>query len=587
MKKKSLVETTLGKMSLEQKIGQCVVVGMSGTVITNDLREAILRYQCGGIRLSPFTRMFRYFTDEKAKQQELGADFVPSMQKIADGGHPPYCTPEQYAAMLNELRALAASRKPAIPLHMVIDQENDTSKDFARGGVVQFPSNMGLVAGGSPKLAYEVAKAVGLQMKASGLDMIHSPVVDVNINPNNPEIGYRAFSDDPKVVSDYAIAMMKGFQDAGIIAAAKHFPGRGDSATDAHHACPVLDVDADRFDRVELYPYKQLIAAGLDSIMIAHCIYPHLDPDQISTVSRKVVTDLLRVKLGFKGVITSDSITMGALIDRYGIGEACARALHAGVDVILMKAENQWRGEMFYTIKQWVESGKISRVELDDKVRRILRMKEQYGLFKRMGMVNAAQASKPFTNPFVVRTAKKTAQKAILVVKDELRALPLNKKKRVLLINQQNSIKSPNDIYDHPALFSQLMEQDWPTLQTYETKFGYDAKQEEGVMKFVAANQFDLILCTNYYDRQEKPNGYVKALIDKGYPVVLITNTPYCIKEIAGLIPAAKTVLLNLNLTPEGMRTAKAVLFGKLKPKGVWPLTNYDPFALKAKRAKK
>lgn len=587
MNKKSLVEATLGKMSLEQKIGQCIVVGMSGTVITNDLREAILRYQCGGIRLSPFTRMFRYFTDEKAKQQELGADFVPSMQKIADVGQPPYCTPEQYAAMLNELRALAASRKPAIPLHMVIDQENDTSKDFARGGVVQFPSNMGLVAGGSPKLAYEVAKAVGLQMKASGLDMIHSPVVDVNINPNNPEIGYRAFSDDPKVVADYAIAMMKGFQDAGIIAAAKHFPGRGDSATDAHHACPVLDVDAARFDKVELYPYKQLIAAGLDSIMIAHCIYPHLDPDQISTVSRKVVTDLLRVKLGFKGVITSDSITMGALIDRYGIGEACARALHAGVDVILMKAENQWRGEMFYTIKQWVESGKISRAELDDKVRRILRMKEQYGLFKKMGMVNAALASKPFKSPFVIKTAKKSAQRAILVVKDELRALPLNKKKRVLLINQQNSIKSPNDVHDHPALFSQLMEQDWPALQTYETKFGFDAKQEEGVMKFVAANKFDLILCTNYYDRQEKPNGYVKALIDQGYPVVLITNTPYCIKEIAGLIPAAKTVLLNLNLTPEGMRTAKAVLLGKLKPQGVWPLANYDPFALKAKRTKR
>jgi beta-N-acetylhexosaminidase len=464
---------------------------------------------------------------------------------------------------------------------MVIDQEGDTSRDFTRGGVVQYASNMGMAASKSPETAYQIACGIAKQMKASGLDMIHSPVVDVNINPNNPEIGYRAFSDDPEVVAEYAIAMLKGFKENGVIAAAKHFPGRGDSATDAHHACPMLKVDSDRFNKIELYPYKRLIEAGIDSIMVAHCIYPHIDPDQISTVSRKVVTGILRDQLGFEGMITTDSITMGALIDRYGIGEACARALDAGADVILMKAENQWRGEMFYTIKKWVEAGKIKADELDDKVRRILRIKKQYGLFDKMGMVDASKAAVPFSDPIVVETSKKSAQKAILVVKDELGALPLDKKKKVLLINQQYSIKTPNDAYDHPALFSQLMEQDWPSLQTYETKFGLDAKDEEGVMKFVKANKFDLILCTNYYDRQEKPNTYVKALIDQGYPVVLITNTPYCIKDNAGLIPSAKSIVLNMNLTPDGMRTTKAVLLGKIKAGGSWPLSNYDPFKLR------
>ncbi len=246
-----------------------------------------------------------------------------------------------------------------------------------------------------------------------------------------------------------------------------------------------------------------------------------------------------------------------------------------------MKAENQWRGEMFYTIKKWVEAGKINADELDDKVRRILRIKKQYGLFKKMGLVKAAKAAEPFSDPVVLRTVKKVSQRAILVVRDELGALPLDKRKKVLLINQQISIKSPNDLYDHPALFSELMERDWPGLQTYETRFGHDAKEEEGVLKFVAANRFDLILCTNFYDRQEKPNAYPKTLIDQGYPVVLITNTPYCIKEIAGLIPAAKTIVLNMNLTPEGLRTLKGVLRGKIEPQGVWPLTNYDPFQLR------
>ncbi len=579
--KEAWIEALLGKMSLEQKIGQCVVVGMSGTVITNDLREAITRYHASGIRLSGFTRMFKYFSDDKAKRQELGADFVPSLQKLNNEGLPPYATPEQYAAMLNELRELAAARNPGIPLHMIIDQEGDTSRDFARGGVVQFPSSMGLVAGNSTERAYQVAVAVSKQMKASGLDMIHSPVVDVNINPKNPEIGYRAFSDDPEVVSEYAIAMLKGFKENKVIAAAKHFPGRGDSATDAHHACPVLNVDADRFDKIELYPYKRLIAAGIDAIMVAHCLYPHIDPDQISTVSRKVVTGILRDKLGFEGMITTDSITMGALIDRYGIGEACARALDAGADIILMKAENRWRGEMFYTIRKWVDSGRIKADELDDKVRRILSIKKRYGLFDDMGRVEASAASAPFRDPIVVQTSRDAAQHAILVGKDELKALPLDRKKKVLLINQQYTLKTPNDLHDHPALFQRLMEEDWPSLQVYETSFGFNEKEDAAVVRFVDENRYDLIICTNYYDRAEKPHTYVKTLIDKGHPVLLITNTPYCINGIAGLIPEAKSIVLNLNLTPDGMRTAREVLHGRLQPKGSWPLSNYNPLGLR------
>ncbi|HKJ89957.1 MAG TPA: glycoside hydrolase family 3 N-terminal domain-containing protein, partial [Oceanipulchritudo sp.] len=537
--------------------------------------------QCGGIRLSPFTRIFRYFTDSKAKEQTVGDDFVPSMQKRAIPGEPPYRTPEAYAETLNQLKRLAASRKPAIPLHMVIDQENDTSKDLSRGGVIQFPSNMGLVAGGDPGLAREVARCVAIQMKATGMDVLHSPVVDVNINPDNPEIGRRAFSDDPEVVAAYAIAMLEGFKDGGVLAAAKHFPGRGDSATDAHHACPVLNVDKARLHAVELLPYKRLIEAGLEAVMIAHCIYPAINPENISTVSRKVVTGLLRDELGFKGLITSDSITMGALIDRYGIGEACARALAAGIDTVLMKAENHWRGEMFYTIKKWVQDGRIDSAELDDKVRRVLAMKLKYGLFDRMGIVDAARAARPYRDPVIVETSKRVAQNAILVTRDKLNALPLDRSRKTLLINQLNSIKCPNDSFDHPGLFQEIMEADWPELQTYETTFGSTKEQDKAVMDFVEQNEFDLILCTNYYDRQEKPNTYAKQLIDAGKPIVLLTNTPYCIKENGGCIPGAQTVIVNMNLTPEGLRTAKAVLFGELEPKGRWPLSNYDPFGLK------
>lgn len=585
MTKMQLIENLLAKMSLEQKIGQCVVVGMSGTVITNDLREAITRYHCSGIRLSPFTRIFRYFSDDKAKPQPMGAGFVPSMQKIAKQGAPAYLTPQEFVVMLNELRDLAAERNPAIPLHTVLDQEGDTSKDYARGGVVQFPSSMGLAASRSPELAYRAAKAVAQQMKAAGLDMIHSPVVDVNINPQNPEIGIRAYSDDPELVAEFAIAQLQGFKEEKVIAAAKHFPGRGDSATDAHHACPVVDVDRARFDAVELYPYKKLIEAGLDSVMVAHTIYPQLDPDHISTVSRRVVHGLLREELGFKGVITTDSMTMGALIDRYGVGDSCAGALAAGADVILMKAENHWRGEMFETIRVWVEDGRIDAGELDDKVRRVLGMKYDYGLFENFGKVDPAHAAEPFSDPIILETVRESSQKAIMVVKDDLQALPLNPKRKVLLINQLNSIKTPNDSFDHPALFSQLMEAEWLELVTYETDFGYNEQDEKGVLEFVEKNAFDLILCTNFYDRASRPHEYPRQLVERGLPVVLISNTPYCIGGNGGLIPEAPTCVLNMNLTPEGYRTLKAVLFGKLEPQAQWPLKNYDPFHLLEKAA--
>jgi beta-N-acetylhexosaminidase len=577
--KATFIRRLTERMTTKQKIGQCVVVGMSGTQITNDLREAITRHECGGVRLSPFMRIFRYFSDERAKAQTVGRDYVPSLEKVAHQGLPPYRTPEQYAALLNELRGLAVARTPAIPLHMVIDQEGDTSRDIARGGFVQFPSSMGLAASGDPELVYQVARAVGRQMKASGLDMIHSPVVDVNINPANPEIGRRSFSDDPKVVAYLSEAMVRGFKDEGVIAAAKHFPGRGDSAVDAHHACPSLDVGMDRMRRVELFPYKYLIEHGLDAVMVAHCLYPQID-DEISTVSRRIVTDILRGELGFTGLITTDSMTMGALIDQYGVGEACARALAAGADTVLMKAENQWRGEMFYTIEKWVEEGRISIEELDAKVERILGMKYDYGLFDTMGMIDAEQAAEPYSDPVILSTAREAARAASIIVKDELGAIPLDLEKRVLLINQQNAVKTANDEWDHPALFQELLERELPGLQTIETQFGASEIDEKTIDRILSGEEYDLIIATNFYDRQFEPQRYASRLIQRGLPVLLVTNTPYRTKEVGGMLEEAPSILLSMNLTPPGLRMMRDVILGREVPSGRWPLSNYNPFDL-------
>jgi beta-N-acetylhexosaminidase len=197
-----------------------------------------------------------------------------------------------------------------------------------------------------------------------------------------------------------------------------------------------------------------------------------------------------------------------------------------------------------------------------------------------MGIVDASKAAGPYSDPAIIEVSKMAAENAVLVARDDLGVLPVDRSKKVLLINQQNSMKCPNDSWDHPGLFQEIMEDGWPELQTYETTFGSTAEQDAEVMAFVEANDFDLILCTNYYDRQIQPNTYAKQLIEAGQPVVLMTNTPYCIGEVGGCIPGAKTILLNMNFTPEGLRTVKRVLFGDLEPKGRWPVSNYDPFNL-------
>jgi beta-N-acetylhexosaminidase len=575
--KGEFIESIVQRMSLRQKIGQCVVVGMSGTTLTNDIREAITRYECGGIRLSPYYRNFQYFSAERAVRQELGPDFRPSLQKTHKQGFPPHRTPEEYAALLNELRALAAARSPAVPLHMVIDQEGDTSRDLARGGVAQFPSSLGLAASGSPELTYRVAKSVALQLRASGVNMIHSPVVDVNINPENPEIGKRAFGDEPELVAEHGSAMMHGLREGGVIPCAKHFPGRGDSAADAHFSCPVLEVDEERFQRVELAPYRRLIAEGLETIMLAHGIYRHRDPDRISTVSPAIVTDLLRGELGFRGVITTDSMTMGALIDRYGIGEACARALAAGADIVLMKAENQWRGEVFHTLERWAQEGLLPEEELDAKLRRILELKYRYGLFERQGMVDASEAARPYTDAYVRSTAEIAAKRAMITFKDELEVLPLPTGRRILLVNQALTLKTPNDVHDHPALFQELLEAELPEIQTVETSFGFDEADEERVLEWASAVGPELIVCTNWYDRAAEPASNARALIEAGYRVLLVTNTPYTIQGRGGLLAAAPSVLLVMNLTPDGLRAAVGVLMGRIGPEGTWPLKHYRP----------
>ena len=235
----------------------------------------------------------------------------------------PVCTASEYKAVLDSLQTAARKRPLSIPLHFSYDQEGGTSADFSFGGVNLFTKPMGIRAMNDPKMAYEIALAVSRQSRAVGFNWIHSPVLDVNSDPRNPEIYTRAYSDIAEEVAEYAEESCRGFQEGRMIATGKHFPGRGHSDVDAHFGVPIIDVDRDTMMRRELLPYKRLIEKDLlPSIMIAHSIFPAFDPDNIATVSKPILTGLLREELGFDGVITTDSMTMGAVATRYGVANA-------------------------------------------------------------------------------------------------------------------------------------------------------------------------------------------------------------------------------------------------------------------------
>ncbi|MGA2061568.1 MAG: glycoside hydrolase family 3 N-terminal domain-containing protein [Thermoguttaceae bacterium] len=575
--RETFIEGILSKMSLEQKVGQCFTIHWGGSMITPYVIEAIEKLHIGGLRVTPFGQNSRR---GKHYHQSLSYDFEypPGYKKIKQNlfipGTGVYVSPEQYAQRLNRLQKIACSRNPGIPLHISIDQEGDISRDFSYAGINLFPSAMGLTATGDPDIAYQTCKTVAKQLSAIGMTNIHSPVLDVNMNPQNPEINIRAYGDDPAIIAEYALASIKGFMDGGLAPTAKHFPGRGDSDIDAHYAVPNVGGDRKRLDEVELHPYKVLIANGLPSIMLAHTTVPAVDPSmEISTVSKRIVTEFLRGELGFEGVITTDAITMGALMEKYGVGMSCALAVKAGCDLVLNKTEDEFRDQGFCELKRMVEKGEMPEEQLDASVKRILRMKYNLGLFARNGQVKASQAGKPMRDKGHIGIARKAAEKCVTLLRDEDNLLPLKKKQTVMVIEQQVLDGYCGfDVYCNNKSFNEAMYEQSMNIIGLDTKFKASKEDEDFVIEHAA--EADVIVATNYYWRLCPANNteLIKKLIAMGKKVVVVTNCPY---EL-GALAEARTVICNYSVTPESLKAAAKLIFGKIQSQGKWMLKHYE-----------
>ena len=565
----AFISKKLARMSLDEKVGQLLTFTRRGAMLTPSGIEQITRLQCGGLCLEPYaleTCKNLYWGNSQIDQNfKKPADyFTIANTYFAGKTFGISITPEEYTKDLNRLQKIALKRPSGIPLHMTIDFEGDFKNDYMSGGIRQFPPPMGMAAIGDVKLTYKIGLTIAKQLSAIGVTQMYSPVCDVNINPKNPEIGVRSFSDDPDVCAKHAVALIRGLQAGGIAATAKHFPGRGDSATDAHDVLDVIRADKKRMQEVELVPFRAAIDAGVKAIMTGHSVYPAYDDQYPTTLSENLLTGLLREELGFEGVIVSDAIGMAAILKQWPLPRACAMAIRAGCDTILLKADDESRSQCFFGIKRAVEAGELSRERVDDAVRRLLVMKYDQGLFGKAGKMDPKKAQAYATGKAVVDFSWDVAKKALVVMRDDKKLLPLNPKKKMLVIEQRIPYEFVGkDPYMHTHMFCEAMVEHSTNLILADTDFS--ANEQEIAECLELAKQADLVVMTNYYARIVKAGNnrlLVKQLKDAGHTIVLVTNNPY----VEGTTSEADTVVCNFSGTPDSIRAAADLLFGKIKP---------------------
>lgn len=333
-----LIQDKIDSMSLEEKVGQMFIVGFDGFEVDDNIINLIKNKKVGGIIL-----------------------FSKNINTV-----------DETKKLIENLNKLNGENK--VKLFMSVDEE---------GGVVsRIPKEMGhfesardVGATGDLNYAFEHGKAIGETIKSLGFNLDFAPVLDVNSNPNNPVIGIRSFSDDPEIVKKMGTEVYKGLKSTGVLGVGKHFPGHGDTAVDSHVGVPVINKSLEELKKLELIPFKYAIDNGVEMIMVGHLYLPQLDKDYVASISKNIVTKLLREELGFNGVVVTDDMIMEGVKGKYPTNESAIKAIEAGNDLIIVSAGIQDQNSAIDGVIEAVRSGVISEKRINESVYRILKLK--------------------------------------------------------------------------------------------------------------------------------------------------------------------------------------------------------------------
>src|SRR6266851_1357998 len=522
---RAIAAQTLARMSLEQRVGQVFMLGFEGTTLTAANRALVQGLHLGGVTL------FARNITTGPQLARLDAD----LQTIAD----------------------------AVPLFISVDQEGGLVVRVTDGATI-FPGNMAVGATGDPTLARRIAEASASELLAMGVNMDLAPVVDVNTNPLNPVIGVRSFGSDVSLVSDFGVQAIQGLQSSGVSAVGKHFPGHGDTDVDSHRDLPVVLHSLERLQTLELLPFKAAIQAGVDGIMTAHLYLPAIEPQQDvpATLSRTVLTGLLREQLSYQGLILTDALDMDAIKKDRPAAEAAVQAFEAGADMLLIAGitvdDRRHLAEGPPALHAAVQSGRVSEERLSASVLRILEAKAKRGILPGFVPAAAVPDAAVLNCPDHRALALDAARKAVTLQRDNVNQLPLNAAQQILVVVPDAPTRS--EVQDD-QLASSLVEA--------VRQFAPSAVETSVRSAVNAARTADVIVLATYdLARDADQQSLAKSLAATGKPVVAVSlRGPYD----AAAVPEIGTFLTVYGDRPIHLQSAAEALFGRLTPSGKVP----------------
>jgi len=475
-------------------------------------------------------------------------------------------SPFDIAEKLDQLQ-----RAARVPLLIASDLESGLAARV-RGGT-PFPGNMALGATDRELDAYEVGRVVALEGRAIGIHLDFAPVVDVNNNPANPIINVRSFGENPQRVATLAGAFIRGLREHGMLSTAKHFPGHGDTGTDSHIALPAITASRSRLDSVELVPFRAAVREGTDAVMAGHLAVPGLAGADAppASLSPAVLDTLLRDSLGFRGLVVTDALNMGAIVSRYGAAQAAVRALEAGADVLLMPVSAR---ATIDALVDAVTRGEVREARLDSSVARVLAAKARLGLFARR-FVDVDRVAQAVGTAASLALAQDISQRSLVLVRDSLGLVPLPaaRRHRVLIVAYGNEQIRDVGVQLEAALRGSVDTlrslRLWPASGPASFDSVKAAAAGTGAVVFVAATR-----PTAWHpDAVDIPDG-VAALVSQlaadGAPVVAVSlGSPYVLRQL----PAVGSFVAAWSDTDPIERAVARALLGLAPVTGRLPVT--------------
>ena len=549
------------QMTRKQKVGQLFVIEVAGRdadIVSDEAKavnqrlygvdtpaQAIAKYQPGGVI---------YFTTRN------GDDNIGS--------------PDQVATLSNGLQRAARALPRRVPLQISVDQEGGAlvARFGAATGATQMPGNMALGAGRSATDARRSAQVIGAELAAVGVTQDYAPVADVNVNPNNPVIGIRSVGSDPALVSDLVAAQVRGYHRGGVSAVAKHFPGHGDTGVDSHFGLPEVTHTRAQLEAIDLPPFRAAIAAGVDTIMTAHVVLPAIDPGVPATMSRRILTGLMRRELGFDGLIVTDALDMSGATATYPPDVAPVRALLAGADQLLIPPEMD---TAFRAVLGAVRSGEISAKRLDGSVYRILLHKFRHGLFDDPFVDPATALRVVGASPHLV-VAQSIDDRTTTLVKNDAGLLPLASGPRDVLVAGWGvtTTQTLAAALATRGATTQVLESG-TTPSTAAIDDAVAAAQDADLVVVTTNNAYAVDASTGQPTAAAAAQTrLVRALLATGTPVVVAAvRNPY---DVASF-PEAPTVVDTYGYTAGQVESLVRVLHGEVDPAGRLPVSIPGP----------